>query len=807
MPVRVPACGPHNCDIAFVGEAPGETEVQTGVPFTGTSGKLLRYMMSKSGINPDRCYITNVIKERPPDNNIAHFIEFRGGTKGSVTEKEGYREYESELYEELSHVSANLIVALGNTPLYALCRLREIEKRRGSVYPSIESLGSRKVLPMIHPAAAARQYKYRYSIWFDMHKALRESRSPEISYLSREMIVLKDLDHILATLGALSQGGAVACDIEVVSGRLYCLALAPSPTLVYCIPFETQGPLWTPTEETQIFNALQEFLRSPSTTKVFHNAMFDVYWLWENYGLETYNYDDTMIAMGIAFPDFRKGLDSVASFFTSEPYYKDEGKLWKNWGGDPDSFFVYNMKDAAVTIESWTPLRAELEQQNNMATYNRHVQSTKPYMFMQQKGMRVDVEGIAQHDSSQELSTLQEQLDNIVGHHINPNSNKQVQTYFEHELGIEPYVGKNKKPTYDKTALKRLARRGYKAASIISQIRGVKKLDSSYFKVKLSDDNRLRGSINVVGTEYGRVSVSRMFSPTGDEKDKRGLNTQTMPKPFRKYVLADQGCLMVAVDLSQAELRIVAHVGRVQKMIQAFKDGTDLHALTATMIVNKPYEEISNVPGSSPLGNGKRSERDWGKQSNHAFNYDRGPKWFGLEYELPFENAQHIWSSYHALYPEVQANYHGDIIRQLRKNRTLTNLMGRRRVFYGKLEHDLFRSAYSFIPQSTVADMIKEWGILWLYDLPEVQLLNDEHDGLVFQIPVGHGWARIAEILRNLKHRMEQPLDTGHLTFSIPMEAKVGTNRGALEEVDLDAPDLVGILSEIYRRNRTPNPV
>ena len=115
--------------------------------------------------------------------------------------------------------------------------------------------------------------------------------------------------------------------------------------------------------------------------------------------------------------------------------------------------------------------------------------------------------------------------------------------------------------------------------------------------------------------------------------------------------------LIYSIDMSQIENRIVAYVGNITQMREIFEKGLDAHRQTASLIFNKPYDEVSNEPGSSTIGNGTYSERDWAKRANHGFNYGYGYKSFSLLYEIPERQAKFIYDSYHNAYPGLRAGY------------------------------------------------------------------------------------------------------------------------------------------------------
>ena len=322
--------------------------------------------------------------------------------------------------------------------------------------------------------------------------------------------------------------------------------------------------------------------------------------------------------------------------------------------------------------------------------------------------------------------------------------------------------------------MKRLAVKGSKEASLILQIRKKSKIRSVYLEpLKFDKDSRVRCSYNPVGTRYSRLSSSENIFGTG-------MNMQNIPHSVHKYFKADEGYLYCSFDLAQAENRIVAYLGQIDSMIQAFEEGKDVHRLTASLIFGKPPEEISDEKGSSSLGSGDHSERDWGKRANHGLNYDLGYRSFSLYYEHPEKETKYIVERYHQVYPGVRQGFHAYVKRCLRENRTLENPMGRRTLFLSKLDEVTFKEAYACIPQGLVGDIVNEYGLEYIYYNPDlfgpVELLIQVHDSVGFQIPLSVGWEKMAEMLWLIKQSLETPMLIHHKTFSIPAELNIGLN-------------------------------
>ena len=256
------------------------------------------------------------------------------------------------------------------------------------------------------------------------------------------------------------------------------------------------------------------------------------------------------------------------------------------------------------------------------------------------------------------------------------------------------------------------------------------------------------------------------------------MNMQNWPHELMKFLLPDEGYVLYTFDMSQIENRIVAYVGNVIQMIEAFESGTDVHSLTAALIFEKPVDTISDEPESSALGSGKFSERFWGKKANHALNYSMSYKTFALKYEIPETQAKWIVERYHLAYPGIRQNYHEMVKLQLSKDRTLTNLLGRRTLFLDQWGDKLWKAGYSCIPQGTTGDLINERGLSYVYynqqDFGPVELLGQVHDSITFQIPLSVPWQRHAGMLKLIKAKLETPLVWRDREFVVPADLTMG---------------------------------
>lgn len=176
MQLKVPSSGPHDADVMIVGEAPGSEEVKHLTPFIGLSGKELDRMLHQTGYLRTECYVTNVCKYRPPGNKIKSF--FIKQTKANIIPGPEIEEGIQELGEEIERVKPKLIIALGETALWALTGNSGITKWRGSelLFNNEGPVQANWICPLVptyHPAAILRQWSWLE--YFNHWKPKRES--------------------------------------------------------------------------------------------------------------------------------------------------------------------------------------------------------------------------------------------------------------------------------------------------------------------------------------------------------------------------------------------------------------------------------------------------------------------------------------------------------------------------------------------------------------------------------------------------------------------------------------------------------
>lgn len=811
----VPPWGPQDCKIAFICEQPGKDEaLRTRRPLTGPAGEEFDRILKDVGIARSECYLTNTIKDL--DHPLTHYCVFqvRGQSRKLIGFTPAGQSYVNLLKEELQDVKANVLVACGAVALLALSERVGISKWRGSIIEST-LLPGRKCLGTYHPATVIppkNVYLNRWTIISDLKRAKEQAEYPWLPSLDLDLIVEPTFHECLLFLQSClehgKRGERIYYDIEISpqTMEVTCISFAFGHTSM-SIPFwNAQGDYFILDQEAALWQGIARILEDATIEKGGQYITFDSHFLLRRYGIKCRNLHDTHIGFRILFPDYPAGLDFIQSIYTDLPYHKDDGKKHLKVVGEWRKFYIYNALDSVSCSMSMPKIEHDLKSQGNWETYERQRKLIPPLTYMMERGIRCNVEGMMAHRRRNEsnIKDLEFRLWDEVGYRINWNSPKQLCNYFYKELKYEPYrkrgLDGNSSETCDDEALKRLSRKGAVAAQIIRDIKELANENSRYLSPyitrpdgrilwhKVDSDHRIRCEYKPVGAGTGRLASGENIFGTG-------MNMQNWPHSLLSYLLADEGYIYYSFDMSQIENRIVAYVGRVLQMIDAFERGIDLHRLTASLIFGKPIEEISDEPGSASLGGGKYSERFWGKKANHGLNYDFGYKAFAFLYEIPETQGKWIVDKYHSVYPGVRQNYHAMIRSQLRKDRTITNCRGRKRLFLDKLEDKTFKEAYAQIPQSSSADKVNEEGVEYIYyndKFSPCELLTQVHDSVGFQVPLSLPWEEHARMLIDIKNSLESPFVWNDRSFVVPADLTIGLCLNKEECKELKAKNFPG---------------
>lgn len=815
----VPDDGNRNAKIVIVGEQPGRDEIIARRPFIGPSGDLLMSMLNQLGITRSDCYITNTIPDA--EKAIGSYMKL-GRSKAYLSADA--RKYVIHLREKIADINPDIVFALGNFALYALTEKFGITKWRGS---PLKMMGTDiNVMPTYHPSytldPAKKAWHNRFLIYEDFKRGLT-IQTLLMQQANAEIIInpkTKQVFEFFAYVNDLGHRGEMVChDIETIyydtpDIAVSCFSVGVQNSAM-CISFmNSQKLIFTPETEHNILTEYGKIIEDNKIVKLTQGGWYDYSVLYKLYEMTPRGeLHDTMIMQRIAWPGFSRGLDMICSKDSPFAWYKGTLKEFNAKGANWNDFFRYSALDALAPLFAFPNLYTELQLRKNVDTYNRQRRLIEPLHHVQRDGFNVN--HACMLDMIEEERTKKQEAINdfntLTGGNISPDSSQQLTKYFLGK-GVRIYRDRQtKRPTFDKVALSRMSRNKVAEADAIVCIRKSSKIISTYLKTKLIGPNgRITCQLDPAGTQWSRLSSKS--DPTGS-----GMNLQNWPYELRAIIVPDENHFFAFQDLSQAENLLVAGLGNCLEMLEEFeRPGGDVHSLTAKMIYFVLFgEQLEDPAAESPYGAGntKYSWRKIGKFANHGFNYGWGYKNFALKYQLPEKLAKRIREIYYSTYPGVPDKYQKDVRNELHNTRTLVNLFGRHWYYRGMLDDDGYKKGYAFKPQSTVGDLINEWGLLyWFHDKYVRDILTVKlqiHDELVYQIRIPKtdaDWKDIHGALHAMAASMSKPLTmpTGR-KIVIPTDTVIGTSlnaakHGAKLSRDFSVIELQQSLEGLYEK-------
>lgn len=316
--------------IMIVGEFYDESAEDAGQPFVGASGWTLDRVLSQAGIKRSECFCTVVIHARPPRNDVDGFCGRRADgvpdynfIRSSKYLRAEFQPDLERLGREIEREQPNLILALGNFAMWALCKKTGLKKYRGTQLPTYD--GKWKVLATYSPNTVMRQWALRPIMVSDCIKAERFSAIKELSRPSRKIWIeptLSDIEEFYHEHIAPME--RVSCDIETAAGQITEISFAPNPNLALVIPFYDRERVnyWkTVSEELEAWAWVRRICEEKKTCG--QNFIYDMSYLWRTVGIPCPRMsDDTMLLHHALQPELVKDLGFLGSIYTDEPSWK-----------------------------------------------------------------------------------------------------------------------------------------------------------------------------------------------------------------------------------------------------------------------------------------------------------------------------------------------------------------------------------------------------------------------------------------------------------------------------------------------------
>ncbi|MEW6716011.1 MAG: DNA polymerase I [Chloroflexota bacterium] len=567
----------------------------------------------------------------------------------------------------------------------------------------------------------------------------------------------------------------IAIDTETTStdqiqADLVGISLAIEPDRGYYIPLGHRPGLGFQLPLPSVLEALRHPLTSPKIQKIGHNLKYDYVVLARNGLRVTPLTFDSMIAEWLRDPNSRnlalKNLAWVSLHLqmTDIESLIGKGKSQRSMAEVPiERAAAYAAADAAVVLRLREKLQADLESRQAMKLFNDIEMPLVPILAqMEMNGISLDVKFLAEmsEDLSARMGGLENLIYKVVGITFNINSPQQLSEALFDRLRLQPPDRTRKTASgYYSTAAGVLEglRELHPVVDRILEHRELSKLKSTYTDALSAQVNpqtgRVHTSYNQTGTVTGRIASSN--------PNLQNIPIRTeMGREVRKAFVAAPGRVLLSVDYSQVELRIVAHMANDEAMLNAFRKGQDIHATTAAAIFNVPLEKVT------------KAQRRHAKAINFGLIYGMSP--FGLTQttDLTLAEAENFVEAYFREFPGVK-KYLDGMRRLAAKQGYVETLLGRKRYFPGLVKPSSTqarqreeREAINAPIQGTAADIIK----LAMIRTPKVleekglsaQMLLQVHDELVLECPRDElvATAKLVQQVMESAYSLRAPLKT-----------------------------------------------
>ena len=492
-------------------------------------------------------------------------------------------------------------------------------------------------------------------------------------------------------------------DIDPIHAELVGMSFSYAENQAFYVPVPAEHD-----EALKIVNEFKEILENEQTLKVGQNIKYDILAL-SHYGIHVKGpMFDTMIAHYVLQPELRHNMDYLAEIYLNyqtipiEDLIGSKGKNQKNMRDlSPEAVYKYACEDADITLKLKGALEKELEDSGAASLFYDIEMPLVPVLaYMEKNGVCLDTAALketSQHFTTR-MNQIEQEIYQLAGKEFNVSSPKQVGEILFDELKIVAKAKKTKTGQYvtSEEVLEGL-RNKHEIVGKILDYRGLKKLLSTYIDALPLLINpktgKIHTSFNQTVTATGRLSSSNP-------------NLQNIPirnedgKEIRKAFIPEEGCEFFSADYSQIELRIMAHLSGDTNMIEAFHEGDDIHAATASKVYKIGIDEVT------------REQRSKAKTANFGIIY--GISVFGLaeRMNVPRSEAKELIEGYFQTYPQIK-EFMDKSIEKARANGYIETVFGRKRFLPDINSHNAVvrgyaeRNAINAPIQGSAADIIK----------------------------------------------------------------------------------------------------
>lgn len=576
----------------------------------------------------------------------------------------------------------------------------------------------------------------------------------------------------------LLQQKEICLDTETTSvnaneAELVGISFAYIPGEAYYLPVPANEA-----EAREILEWVKPVFDSENIIKIGQNIKYDLLVL-RNYGISVKGpLYDTMLAHYLIEPEGKHSMDWLSEQYLNYKPVSIEsliGKKGKNQGNmrdvDVDEVVEYASEDADITLQLKHKLDPQVKE-NKVEKLFHEVENPliQVLMAMEFEGVKINTEALSELSKvlDEESKVIEKRVYELAGQSFNLSSPKQLGEILFVKLNLDPKAKKTKTGQFatGEEVLSRMAGE-HEIAQAILDYRQMVKLKSTYVDALPELINPKTGRIHTTYNQF--VAATGRLSSINPNLQNIPIRSARGREIRKAFVPRDSDHIIMAADYSQIELRIMAAFSKDESMIEAFKNGRDIHATTAAKIFQVPLEEVTS------------DMRRKAKTANFGIIY--GISAFGLSQRLniPRGEAKEIIDAYFKEFSAVKA-YMDNCIENARKQEYVETVLGRRRYLRdinsrnATMRGFAERNAINAPIQGSAADMIKVAMIdvhKWMKkENLKSKMILQVHDELVFDAHKDE-----VELLKS-----EIPkLMSGAVDIGIPIEVEVGTGNDWLE--------------------------
>jgi len=528
-------------------------------------------------------------------------------------------------------------------------------------------------------------------------------------------------------------------------------------------------------EAQELIELVRPFFEDSSIEKIGQNLKYDIK------VLAKYNVSvkgelfDTMLAHYLINPDMRHSMDVLSeTYLDYTPVSITEliGKKGKNQLSmqdvQLDKITEYAVEDADITLQLKEHFEKELGEANIQKLFDEiEIPLLRVLADMELEGINLDVDFLKSltTDLDKDINTLVSKIFEAAGEEFNIASPKQLGVVLFEKMKLVDKPKKTKTGQYStaEDVLSYLAK-DHEIIRNILEYRGLAKLKSTYVDTLPEQVEQITGRVH---TDYMQtVAATGRLSSNNPNLQNIPIRTERGRQVRKAFIPRNEDYILLAADYSQIELRIIAALSKEDNMIEAFKNGEDIHASTAARVFDVPLEEVT------------KEQRSNAKTVNFGIIY--GVSAFGLsnQTDLSRSEAKELIETYYKTYPKLR-NYMSDQVNFARDNGYVQTVLGRRRylnsinasnaIVRGAAE----RNAVNAPIQGSAADIIKIAMINIHEKLAEnnykSKMLLQVHDELVFDIYK----PELDEMKSMIKSEMENAYQ---LSVSLDVDLGLGEN-------------------------------